>query len=124
MHRFKYVTYLALDDIDRRRVEALLFSTNTNHNQVANEVPLDILGAGFVHIFVNDGEVQALVSGRSESLNIDGHELDQHYVRQALGMVQPKSQEEQMDDFIAARTFIQANAQSKFARSIANRGAI
>lgn len=100
--RVKYVVGLGLDDINNRRLEAIVFSDTLTHKEAGNLFGFgeDVVSAGFVQLGVgvdknlpNDGSVYnplrttAYVYGESESLGVGGQPFDEYYVQRALGLV-------------------------------------
>lgn len=83
--RFKYVVGIVTDDINNRRLEAVLFSSGLSHvdvgvNQFGSKRYM--VGAGFVGL---DGTM-VFLSGESETLGIGISKFDQYYVERALGL--------------------------------------
>lgn len=111
--RMKYVVGLALDDVNNRRLEAIVFSDTLTHKEAGNLFGFgdDVVSAGFVQLGVgtdpnrpNDGSVYnpmrttAYAYGESESLKIGGQPFDDYYIQRALGLVQ-HDESRRMDDY-------------------------
>lgn len=111
--RMKYVVGLALDDVNNRRLEAIVFSDTLTHKEAGNLFGFgkDVVSAGFVQLGVgtdpnrpNDGSVYnpmrttAYAYGESESLKIGGQPFDDYYVHRALGLV-PHDESRQKADY-------------------------
>ncbi len=86
---FKYVLGLALDDINNRRLEAIVFARTLTHKDAAELFAFgdNVVGAGFGTLDTKDGKLVVHLHGMSESLNIGPSDMDQRYVEKALGLV-------------------------------------
>lgn len=116
MFHSKYIIGLALDDINNRRLEAIVFAPTMTHKHAAELFGFGdhVVSAGFFQITVaphQDPVYTVGVWGRSESLDIPSvPDLDLPYVRRALGLESASklSREEQSKDFQRGRELCEA----------------
>lgn len=100
----KYIVGLDLSDINKRKLEAIVFATSMTHKDAAKMFGFgdNVVGAGFARLGLSDGKIEVSVYGRSESLGIERHPLDGKYVRRALGLQDADmSNEERIADYQA-----------------------
>lgn len=106
MYRGKYVIGLALDDIDNRRLEAILFSSTMTHKHAAELFGFGeyVVSAGFFSLHVTrpedlsgdgtvmtaGGKVAVSLSGESETLQLGRQPLDDFYIKRALGLIEER----------------------------------
>lgn len=125
----KYVIGLALDDINNRRLEIVIFGETMTHRQAAElfQFGEDVVSAGFVHLGYNPpqnlsgdgsvstgGNVTASVSGRSETLDIGPQPFDEYYVRRALGLRQRDATvRDRLEDFRIGRDIVHARRKTE-----------
>lgn len=126
----KYIIGLALDSINNRRLEAILFSTTLTHRDAAALFGFgaDVVSAGFFELdfsrprpltedntVTTAGRIEASVHGRSESLDIGPQDFDIIYVKRALGLLPEDhlTKQEQLKGFEAGLTIIENREKKK-----------
>lgn len=86
---YKKSKYVVFYDGARHRPEAIIFSSNLIHADVARRMRGAVLlpvSAGFVDMGIVDGAPHAKAHGRSDSLNLDSQPGDSVFVMQSLGL--------------------------------------
>lgn len=111
--RAKYIVGLMLDDINNRRLEAVVFSTSARHDVIADAFGFgnNVVSAGFFEIDKSDVIVLGGVYLGSESLGIGPQDFDVKYIKLALGLCDPEPmpEEEQMWDYQKGLQVIKEN---------------
>lgn len=126
----KYIIGLALDNIDNRRLEAILFAETMTHKHAAELFGFGdyVVSAGFFELdftrpkpltedntVTTAGRIEASVYGRSESLDIGPQDFDIIYVKRALGLLPENflSQQERLEGFEAGLLIIKEREKKK-----------
>ena len=81
--------YVVFYDRVNTRLEAIIFSSNLIHADVARRMHgsgLRPVSAGFVNMGMVDGAPHAKAQGRSDSLDLDSQSGDSVFIMQALGL--------------------------------------
>lgn len=129
----KYVIGLALQDINNRRLECILFAETMTHKDAAElfQFGEDVVSAGFFDLHYNGpqalsgdgtamtaGSITATVHGRSETLDVGGQPFDEYYVRRALGLRQRDATvRDRIADYRLGREIIDARRKKEEART-------